>query len=306
MSQILDIIDKISDIDEGIRKTEKLLSEFPDSLAVAQNLRSLVKRRESLELRFHEATAQSHLDVFRYRLLSDSGYSVLSVGNTLSSFQRWFGVVYDSLKNGPKKRARLSPEAFLESELSFGYSFSGSLGLALTIPSDRTLFENDLELAIQKLFEMARSDSSDQIAYFSKELGPAPVRALKEWVQNQVDGGFGVAAQWLRGEEVKYEYESNLAHLKDLALAISETSDEIEEEVVLIGELVGADTENRKFHFKTSESEDIRGMMSESISLSMVLELPQRYEATIKSTTFINYATEEETTRYHLSNLKKV
>lgn len=306
MSTILDIIDKISDIEDAIRKNEELLSQFPNSAAVAQNLQSLEKRKANLEERFHEATERSHLDVLRYRILSESTYSALSVGKTLSSFQQWFGIVYDCLKHGPKKRGRLSPDALEESELSFGYSFAGSLGISLTIPSERTLLENNLEQTIQKVFEMARSDSSDQIAYFSKQLGPAAVRALKEWVQTQVDSNYGMSAAWYRGNNIKYEYESSSSHLKELALAISETSDEIEEELVVTGDLVGADTVSRRFHFRAGEGEDIKGIMSETISLSMVLELPQRYRATIKTTTFVNYATDEETVRYHLSNLEKV
>lgn len=306
MSLILDLIEKISDIEEGIRKNQELFAEFPESLAIAQNLRSLEKRKESLELRFREVSSKEHLDVFEYRMISEIGYSALSVGNTLTTFQRWFAVVFDALKNGPKRRARLSPETTLQAELSFGYSFSGSLGLTFTIPSERTLFENDLQLAIAKAFEMARSNSSDQIAYFSRELGPAVIRALKDWAQSQIDGGFAVTARWFRGDEVTHSFECSQSQLRELALAISETSDELEEEIIVRGDLVGADTVNKKFHFNPLEGPDIRGSMSDTIGGRMVLELPRRYEAIIRTLTFINYATDEETVRYHLVDLKKV
>ena len=54
------------------------------------------------------------------------------------------------------------------------------------------------------------------------------------------------------------------------------------------------------------EADEIRGSMSESIGAAYAVELPQRYRATIRRSSFRNYATDQEVTTYHLLKLEHV
>ncbi len=308
MSDLLDIVQKLSDTQAIIRRTEAFLIEDPDDATILATLGSLSKRAAELETQFLSQAHREHLDVCSYRIfLEDSAdYAVLAVGNALSDFQRWFSTVYDALKSGPKRRAHIAPEIVNDSTLSFAFSFTGSVGVALTLPSERMLLDNDLQLAMRKTVEMLRAESSDQVHNFANELGAASVVAFSKWVGDHVAAGTGADIKWLREEEEIVGIRANAEHMRSLQRAIEETSDTEEKVLEIKGTLVGADTERHTFHMTFEEADEIRGSMSESIGAEYTVELPRIYSATVRKTSSVSYSTDKETIRYHLLELKKV
>jgi len=308
MRNLLDIIQKISATQEAIRKTQELLRKFPEDYTIMANLESLAKRATALEDSFLHNAHQEHMDVCTYRMIANdnANYPILSLGSALGDLQRWFSTVYDALKNGPKQRARLAPEVLQHTTLNFAFTFSGSVGVAMTIPSERLLFDNDLQRTMHKTVEMLKAESSDQIHYFAKELGAASIRSLYNWVIDHNKAGVGAEIRWLRDVEVIDDINIDAVHLSNLSKAIEETSDTKEEVLELAGDLVGADIQRHTFHMAFEEAEEVRGTMSENIGLEYTVELPKRYIATIRKRSFVNYATEEENIRHHLINLKTV
>ncbi|HWR72899.1 MAG TPA: hypothetical protein VN604_06995 [Nitrospirota bacterium] len=307
MKNLLDIIQKISSTQDAIRKTQDLLRQFPKDYTIMANLESLIRRASALEDSFLHRAHQEHMDVCTYRMIADDNgnYPILSLGSALSDLQRWFSTVYDSLKNGPKQRARLAPEVLKFTTLNFAFTFTGSVGVAMTIPSERMLFDNDLQRAMHKTVEMLKAESSDQIHYFAQELGAASVRSLYNWVSDHIKTGVGAEIRWLRDLEILTDITIDHLHLSNLGKAIEETSDTKEEILELTGDLVGADIQRHTFHMAFEEANEIRGTMSENIGIEYTVELPKRYIANISKSSYVNYATEEEYIRYHLLNLKK-
>jgi hypothetical protein len=306
MSILLDIIQKLQATQDAIRKTRELVARYPLDYGLLVNLESLEARALSLEESFLIEADVEQLDVCTYRMfgVDQRNYPILTIGSAISDLQRWFSIVYDALRNGPKRRAKLSPEIVQQSTLDFAFTFTGSVGFAMTVPSERLLIDNDLQRAMQKTVEMAKAESSDQIHLLSKEVGSASIRAMYRWVSDHTSAQAGAEIRWLRDREDMVLALFEARHLVNLGRAIEETSDETEEVLELIGDMVGADINKHTFHLAFEEADEIRGTMADSIGVQYTVELPKRYLAVIRKTSFINYATDEEYTKYHLLELK--
>src|SRR5450759_2760329 len=100
MSILLDIVQKIQDTQDAIRKARELAAKYPRDYAVLTNLEFLEKRALSLEESFLSEAHTDQLDVCAYRMFADdrSRYPILAVGSALGDLQRWFSTVYDALR----------------------------------------------------------------------------------------------------------------------------------------------------------------------------------------------------------------
>ena len=306
MNELLDTVEKLQDTQAAIRRAEKTVAEYPDLPSVVLSLRSLQERQQTLETTFASLADELWLDVCSYRVLPERDGSVTlpSLTNTLGEFQALFTLVYDALKNGPKQRGRASSEATAATTFGFGYSFTGSVGFALTLPNERLLVdETDLDRAIRTVFEMAQAESSEQIAVFAHELGAAPIRTMYRWATDHVRSGLNVDIDWRREEQVRTGLAIQIPQLENLQHAIAATSDEVEETFTVTGLLVGAHVHSHSFELELEDGNQIRGKMAEGIGSEHTVELPGRYTAQIRKTTQINYATEEDIVSYHLLSL---
>jgi hypothetical protein len=232
-------------------------------------------------------------------------YPIFAFGSALRDFQKWFSTIYAALKTGPKQRARLSAEIIAESSLDFAFTYPGSVGVAMTIPSERMLFESDLQRTMKKSTEMLRAESSDQVHHFALELGVASIRALYAWVDDHVNANQGVDIHWITQDTPVAEVIAGIEHMQKLKEVIEKTSDTHEEVFELQGLLVGADTKKHTFHMVFEEADEMRGQMSESIGDLYTVELPKEYIAQIRKTSCTNYATDEERVTYFIESLRR-
>jgi hypothetical protein len=305
MSALLEVVEKLQDTEAALAALNRAALENPSAPSIVLTQSSLMKRRRTLEQQFSHVAALNELDVCNYRLLPETSAAnppILDLANALRHFQTWFTIVYDALKGGPKQRTRVAPEITAETSMHFGYSYSGSIGFILTMPNERLLVGGtDLDKAMESVLEMAKAESSDQIAYFSKQFGPAAIRQMFRWTNDHIAGAMGADIEWRRDATVKARLFAEIPHLENLKKAISETSDEFEETITLRGSLVGLDTARHSFHMKFPDGSEIRGGASEAIGTpSKTVELPVDYTATIRKLTKINYATDSDVVSYFL------
>ncbi len=122
-------------------------------------------------------------------------------------------------------------------------------------------------------------------------------------LQLESTSGLSSQIEWKRKEEVRAKLIAQFPELEELKRAIEATSDEMREELMLRGLLVGLDVMSRTFHMTFEEGADIRGKMSESIGLEHTVELPVMYTARIIKTKKIYYSTDKETVYYFLEAL---
>lgn len=302
---ILDIRFKLQDTSAAIAKTEAMVVRRPDDPIPVINLRSLHKRQGALEEQFLAESKRRGLDVCSYRVIPDRDYPTISaLTSTLSSFQEMFSIIYDAIKHGPKKRARLKSETTLESSFTFGYAYSGSVGIVMTLPNDRLLFGGTkLDDAMASVFKTISAQTTDEIAALAKELGVPPIRAAYKWADAHATGGLSADIEWMRSKEVRRRTLIQLPELEHLKSTIKQTGEETEEHIKVIGELVGVEISQQRFHLTVEGGGDIRGTMDQRIGHEYTVELPKRYRAELKKTSLIRYAVDEEEVKYHLLNL---
>jgi len=308
-SELAEIQTKIQDTNVAIARLERMMVDSPDLPSLLANMRSLQKRYKKLQGDFLAAADELGVDVCSYRLFPDETTPTLTgIVSALGGFQSLFSIVYDARRNGPKKIARLSPEVVRESSFGFAYSFSGSLGLVLTLPNERLLFQEvdtAIDEAMKTIFTMSKLAEPSEILAFAQNIGVAPIRALYKWADDHVKAGLGADIQWRRGEQVRASLLVQRPELERLKQTIDVTSDTEEVELDLTGELVGADIKSHTFHM-TSGDMEYRGRFTDAIGPEHAVTLPKTYRAKVRKTTKIYYSTEKEDVFYFLLRLEPV
>lgn len=308
MIELTALQEELQDLNALIAKHERTLASHPEAKSLCANIQTLKRRRQILEDDFLEAAAKVEIDVCSYRLIpGESRPTIMALSKALSDFQSLFSLAYDALKEGPKQTAKLSAQVMNETFLGFAYSFTGSIGFVMTLPNERLLLgETYLDQAMQMIFQMAKATTAQQIADFAKRLGPPPVRAMYKWANDHVENGLGADIEWRRREQVRsslFVQEPQLEHLKEV---IEEMSEEKEEELEVVGNLIGADVKRKTFHLETVGGGEVKGIFADAISTVQTVELPKPYSARIRKRTKIVYSMEEEKTEYFLLRLKAI
>jgi transcriptional regulator with XRE-family HTH domain len=309
MNKLLDIAEKLQDTQATISKAENSLLEKQPTPSVLLALESLKKRHENLEIQFEKASLDRHLDVCDYRLFCDTTEAeqptLRGFTKTLFDFQNLFSQVYAAIKTqSPRLTTRLSAEIAQETDFGVNYTYTGSLGVVLTLPNERLLFgASDIDESIKTVFELVKLENTDRIAEYAKRLGAATIRALYDWTADQVNSGLGSQIQWKRGDDIRFETFVQFPELAKLKDAIESTSDEEITQLSLFGTLVGIDIPTRSFHLSFEAGDDIRGNFSDEMA-QLHFELPKVCKAKIIKTKTVRYSTDKETIQYLLTELK--
>lgn len=306
MAIVEQVVERLRETHEQINLLEGHLRDAPQDFALAITLSSLRSMEEQLREEFDAMAQEQRIAVCRYRLFKDADglYPVTALADSLGRFQRLFSVVYDAVLNGKKQRSTVSQEIERATTLDFGYAFSGSLGVVMTMPKAVALFdEEQLDKAMQTVIEMAQASSSDQVHEYAKALGPAPVRSLYAWADSHTEHGVGADIKWKEPDEGPRSLFAQIPQLQELKRAILEVSDEETTTEELVAELIGANIKTHSFYMEADDGRKIAGRMADTIGEQYAVELPKRYKALIKKTTKINYATEAEDARYYLESL---
>ena len=311
MTNLTSIHEMLLDTQAAIEQTKRAIAENPDRKSLFVTLGSLEHRQSSLEAQFLEATNRVGLDVCSYRMFleesPDDEPGINAISSILSGFQQLFTLTYDATKNGPKRRAIISKEIEERTSFNFGYAFSGSTGIVLTIPRDRQiqLFgDTASEEAASSIFTMLKAKSPAEIREVSNKYGPQVVRALLSLVKSHLRFRIGADVEWMRGNAPVSSGFFQRSQFQEIEQAILETSTEVTESMTVVGFLEGANVRQHKFDIKTDDGTIITGTFKDAIDESHTVELPKRYRAIIKRTVKLQFSTEEEQEAYFLESLE--
>lgn len=304
----------ITDISNKIQLTQKIITELEDTYALDPTDKSILFSLESMNIKldnltkkFQEAANYDHRNICSYRLFNKNSknFSISSIGSLLTEFQNLFTTILGSIQN--KDLKRITPNLKKDSELTYHFTYPGSLGIAMSIEVERLIcIENDITKAMKLMVDMLNADSSDQMHYFAKEYNSKCVNALSNWVKNQIKYDLCAEIKWYNDSGVIYQTELSSEHLLNMNQAINETSDENSEEIEIIGTLIGADTNLHNFHMAFSNRDEIKGKMLESLGRNKTLEIPMKYKATLRIETCENYAENKTETKYTLIKLEDI
>ena len=259
---------KLQETEQAILRAEKELTADPRSAVLCWSLESLVKMRRQLESDFSEIANDQQLDVFRYRLFSESEerMSAKALADSLREFQNVFSAVYAATKTGPQSDLRLSKDVKLGSQLHFGYAFTGSFGVVLTVNQQSDLYDTELVVnSVNSLFELARSRTDEQVRTLVSEMGPAPLKAFSTWAKIHADYRIGADISWRRGE-ARDEIFLTHQEIRRIAKRVQLPSRGNPERVVMRGVFDGASLINRSFQFKTHDGVKLFGRFTDAIN----------------------------------------
>jgi hypothetical protein len=309
MSDLSRLCDQLNDTQGAIEQLERAMAQFP-AMDIPASLfltrKSLDARFSQLEQEYLARCAQMGVDICSYRLLSEHKRpTVKAVAETTGGFQNLLSIVYDCLKNGPKSRQRVSADVALETELDFGYAFAGSLGFVFSLQNQRMLpgFESNLDDSFRSIFRMLEIKDAQSVKAEVQRLGLASISAFYRWLVAHVEGGVSVGIDWQRNREIRASAIAQLNQLIRLQELIGSVSDQSATTFRVAGTLLGADSNPKRFHFKTDKNEEFRGTYEDAISPALHPELYKKYMATIEKIEVTHYATDEVDVSYHLKKL---
>ena len=310
MTRLLELQEQLQETRATLARVERAVAERPDKPSLGSLARSLIAQQRNLETDFATEVNRLGMDVCSYRVFSDNGNLPLHpLAQGLIDFQSLVTVVYDVQKTSmPKKRAKVAPNIRAESSFKFGYTFSGSLGIVLTIPNNLMLIQNShLDEAISQIFSLAKARSISDIREFANKLGAASIRAMYNWASGNARAGLGVGIEWRRENTVRSSLLVQRPELENLYQMIEETSDESETRVSVVGNLEAVDVEAKRFKLRGQSGNIIRGSYEDAISDSHRVKLPgHRYRADITVVERVRYSTGEGKSEYHLERLEEL
>jgi len=307
MSELRNVLDKLNDVEATIAEISKGATE-EDALSITLSLKSLEARRDDLKDELAAISRKNFVDVCDYRMLpeTDAGRSISAFGGALKDFQELVSVVFDAQTTAPKTRARLDQELLQKTRFDFGYAYSGSLGVVMTIHNERLLaVESDLDRTIASVFALMKTTSSDKISEARHEFGLATVRRLYNWSKLHAQYGISADIKWIRDREVKHRVLVQPAELYEVCRIIEEKREEEEVPVEVQGELVAFHVPRRNFLMHFLEGEPIRGVLAKEFDTTVPRSVPGIYRAMLSKRTVVKYSDEQEEHHWTLRDLQE-
>lgn len=313
MSKVATIQEQLLRVDDLIAQLERDTFHVPNPKpSLLANIRALEKERRNLQSEFETAAAQAELDIYRYRILNRDRATIEGLTDAWRGFQHLLSSVYDSLLHGgaPKKvrrgKAKTQEPPVHQLELGFAYSFPGSVGVALTLPSRTSgLFADDkIREATETIFDFAESHADISTVHsMVRKLGPVPVAAMYRWVETHVVHHYGVQIEWKRTDQ---EPRTMLCQFEQLEVLRAELSRATIETILNVnGDLSAVDMDEFAFRITTDDGEKIEGQFSDAISPEHRANLPGRYAATIiKETKIVEGPNGEQEVTYSLQKIE--
>lgn len=306
MSQLLEIRKQIEIAAQRIVKLERAFRDHPELPSIAANLESAVRVRDKLQQQFGEVAAKAGYEICRYRTFDDYDRPVVGAAfKSIADFQNLVSVVYAAMKHGFRERATIPDDVAKESAFDFGYAFTGSIGIVLTLRNQKMLFDNSLmDQSLETVFAMAKASTPQQVSELADKLGPGPINALYKWVGDNATNGLSAEIDWRKGETVKRSVVVQRQELVHLKKTIESTSSKRTKTITVVGMLTMADVSKNRFKIRPEGLPEIRGTVAiEAIDDKHTVKLPCVYSAQIAKTTRVKFSTGKQEVRYHLLKL---
>lgn len=308
MSALSSLLDKVQRAYARIAELEAVAAQFPGDITVLGNISSLRRDAAKLELLWEEEALKAQQEVCRYRIVPQfvEAYGIRNVGQSLIGFQDLFSQIYDAIVEGKKARKRLSDEIVDTTALNFGFAYPGSLGVAMTVPSDRDLFNNRYDEIIADVLEVMKLHNEREVREIADRYGVAVVKRLYDWSKVNSNAGYGIGLAWKTStgqSSARTVDSSDFARNVDL---ISRVSEATRRTLTTFGTLLGIDRAVRSFRFVTEDDKVFSGRLSDAFPVHVQWSINTPYGAELEEETTTRFATDETTVSYRLLNLQSL
>ncbi len=182
MSDFSSALEKNRELSGRIALLEREFAQNPDDYALEKDLRSITRLAARYEQELMELATFSQVDICRYKIdPPDKQHSVKNVTESLANFQNVITAIFDSKISGAKTRAYYSRDVHAESALQFGYTFSGSLGIILTLASERDMFSGRFDDVVDAFLQILDVGDEFDVRDISNHLGMAVIGQVYQW-----------------------------------------------------------------------------------------------------------------------------
>lgn len=308
MNDLAEIRQKLELTNEAMGHLNQMLRDAPDAAGLISNMNTLRITHYKLEKEFEYAAKRLGVEICTYRLFPEGKerQGVVGIGKALLNFQSLFSMLYRAVKAEESGPGKTSND---ETLMDFAYTFPGSVGVALTIPSQADLFGNYYHQAIDVLSHMAKAQSADELKMFSQRIGIEPMKAMFRWADDLVEAGFGADIQWKGPRESYPRLMIQKPELTALKTVMRATSDEHIDEFTKTGILQGIDMTNHSFHFEYKDEagriKPVYGKFKDAISPLKPVKVPDKYTISLRKSTRVFYSMDEEETKHYLLHIQR-
>lgn len=306
MSDFSFALEKNRALSSRVALLERELARDPDDYALEKDLRSITRLAQRYDEEFRELARMSQVDVCKYKIApKNDKYSLKNVTESLSGFQDIITAIYDSKVSGPKSRARYSRDIRAISALQFGYTFGGSLGVVLTLPSDRDMFSGRFDDVVDTFHQILDVGDEHDVRDISRHLGMAVIGQVYQWAANNSASDYSLDIRWTRSDGVERGEYVGSNKLKAITDIIGVTRDSEDAQIEVSGILVGINvkTQAGSFHLVIPNSSPYTGRLADGFDRTEHWEVNTRYTAKIRERKVTHFATEQIDTTYFLEEL---
>ncbi len=308
MSRLRAVLDRLNDIEATIAKAERLYSgQSPTAFQLS--MRSLESRRNLLREELSDASREAAVDICDYRIIPDGSgsYAISAVTSALHDFQDLVTLVFDAITSKPKQRARLDPDVVAKTQFDFGFSYSGSLGVVLTVPNERLLaIDSDLDRAVSAVFSLMKVQSADAIKEVAANYGVPTIRKLYSWSKIHRDFGLSSEIKWVRENVTKRSVLAQPQELDAVCKIIESKSEKQIDTIKLTGTLVGINVTRRTFMLEFPHADSITGTLAKEFDTTKLITVNHRYTASLQKQTVIQYASDKDEISWILNEIAEL
>jgi hypothetical protein len=301
------MLERLRRAQEVLSEAERAAADFLNDRYVQANLLSLRTDVADLMDQWEAEARVKQRDVVRYRLIPSEAteYAIRSVTSSLHGFQEMFSQVFDALKNGAKRRARLTADVLEQTCFNFAFSYPGSLGVAMSIDaSNPGLFEGKFDAAVEAFMQIVAVQSEDELRNLAKKLGNAVVKRTFEWSRANLAAEYSVDLRWVTATGQQHGGVIDVAAFRRIVTVIERTSETETSSLDVAGLLTGFDGQVRRFRFVGDDDVVYLGTLSESFPAGAVWRVNAPYEAKVEKDETLSFATQETRTTYRLKHLE--
>lgn len=307
-SDILEIQEKLLDTDRMLAQLRASAVNAVGSAAFILEYQSVERRRDKLVRLLQTAATAAGREICEYHFDPIGGHlTAAGLSEALGGFQRLLGVAYEAVSRGPRQSAHVSGEATRATDLDFGYTMAGSIAFVFTVAVEPDLLGDDfLTDTFRQVFAASHASGAEGIRRIAAAMGAAPVRELYKWAHAHARHQLAAEIVYKPQRKARQKIELQPDDFWRLVEAIGETSDEKTEEIIVGGQLVGADVTTRRFHLELDDGTDIRGDLGAAVGPTQQVVLNVSYTARILKRTIVHYATDREQVSYTLAALTRL
>ncbi len=304
MSRIADLAQEIQAVTEAVARAERTAALYPQYPSAFVTVRSLEKMRNGLSETFRQEVARLGVRACSYRIdfPKTQQPAIRGVTSSVGLFQEIFTNVYHALKNGARKRARVSLASLEATRLNFAFTFPGSVGFMMTIEDEQQLFlESDLSVAMSKTLQLISAPNAEKLDELTEVTGLPAIRLAHQWAVENAKFDFGADIKWRVEQDDAIAIQVQPVEVRRLSGMLSQYI--AKERVIEIAELRHLNMFDQTFEM-ILDGKRITGTFDNAISAANPASVPRTYTAHLTVATRIAPTENSDGVTYYLERLE--